>query len=98
MIKKTYSSTGNVCRVTFRVPADVHAETAHVCGEFNEWDRTGHPMKRRKDGSFSVTLSLKPTHSYRFRYVVDGDRWMNEPDADGYVRNPFGSRDSVLEV
>lgn len=98
MIRKNYSSTGKVCRVTFSVPADVGAETARVCGEFNEWSKAGHPMKRRKDGSFSVTVSLKPERSYRFRYVLDGEHWMNEPEADGYVRNPFGSKDSVLEV
>ncbi len=34
----------------------------------------------------------------RFRYLLDGERWENDWAADGYVPNPFGSEDSLLEV
>lgn len=73
MIKKTYSKTGTSCRVTFELPPEVNAQTVCLCGEFNDWDRTSHPMKRRKDGRFTLTISLKPNHTYRFRYVLDGE-------------------------
>jgi hypothetical protein len=55
-------------------------------------------MKRRKDGRFSVTLSLTAGQQYRFRYLVDGERWMNDPAADAYRPNPFGSEDSIIQV
>ena len=38
MLKKNYSKTGNICRVTFRLPAEVESEQAHLCGEFNDWE------------------------------------------------------------
>jgi 1,4-alpha-glucan branching enzyme len=98
MIKKAYTKTGRSCRVTFALPPEVNAQTASLCGEFNEWDRTSHPMKRRKDGRFSLTISLKPGRQYRFRYLLDGERWENDPAADGYVLNEFGSDDSVVEI
>jgi 1,4-alpha-glucan branching enzyme len=98
MIKKTYSKTNPVCRVTFELPLEVNAQSAHLCGEFNDWNQTSHRMKRRKDGSFTLTISLKPDHSYRFRYLLDGERWENDWAADGYVPNPFGSEDSLVEV
>jgi 1,4-alpha-glucan branching enzyme len=98
MIKKAYTKTGRSCRVTFAVPAEVDAQAASLCGEFNGWDKTSHPMKRRKDGSFSLTVSLAPGRQYRFRYVLDGDRWENEQAADGYLPNPFGSQDSLIKV
>jgi 1,4-alpha-glucan branching enzyme len=98
MIKKTYSKTGGSCRVTFELPPEVNAETVHLCGEFNEWDETAHPMKRRKDGNFSLTVSLKPGQEYRFRYLLDGERWENDWEADAYVPNPFGTEDSVVKV
>jgi len=98
MIKRTYSKTGRPCRVTFELPPEVNAETVHLCGEFNEWDETAHPMKRRKDGRFSLTISLKPDQEYRFRYLLDGERWENDWEADAYVPNPFGSEDSVVQV
>lgn len=98
MIKKAYSKTGRSCRVTFEVPREVHAETAYLCGEFNEWDETAHPMKRRKDGRLSLTISLKPGQEYHFRYLLDGGRWENDWGADAYVPNVFGSEDSVVKV
>jgi len=95
-MKKAYTETGRSCRVTFELPGQVSAETVALCGEFNEWDPTQHPMKRRKDGSFSLTISLKPGNEYRFRYLLDGERWENDWAADKYVLNEFGTEDSVV--
>jgi 1,4-alpha-glucan branching enzyme len=96
-MKKSYTKTGRSCRVTFEVPAQIDANTAALCGEFNEWDASKHPMKRRKDGGFSITVSLKPGE-YRFRYLVDSERWENDWEADKYVPNEFGTEDSVVVV
>jgi 1,4-alpha-glucan branching enzyme len=96
-MKKTYSKKKTSAKVTFRVPAEVGAESAAVVGDFNEWSETEHPMKRRKDGSFSTTLTLK-SGEYRFRYLVNGTTWENDWDADKYVANEFGSEDSVVTV
>ena len=98
MLTKTYTKTRRSCRVTFDLPVHVQAQTAHLCGEFNEWDKSTHPLKRKKDGSFSLTISLRPGASYRFRYLLDGERWENDWAADGYVPNEFGTEDSVVSV
>ncbi len=95
-MKKSYTPTGNSCRVTFEVPAEVGAETASVVGEFNDWDKEAHPLKKRKDGRFSRTVFLDAGQEYRFRYWVDGDHWENDWEADKYVPNEFGSEDSVV--
>lgn len=95
MLKKSYS--GDACRVTFKLPADVEAEQAFVAGDFNEWDETAHEMRRLKDGSFSKTIHLEPGESYRFRYRLDGERWENDWQADDYVTNTFGTEDSVVQ-
>jgi hypothetical protein len=49
-------------------------------------------------GSFSVTISLKPGNEYRFRYLVDSERWENDWEADKYLPNEFGTEDSVVVV
>ena len=98
MIKKAYSKTGRSCRVTFELPPEVNAETACLCGEFNKWDPTAHPMKRHKDGRFSLTISLKPGQEHHFRYLLDGGRWESDWGADAYVPTPFGSENSVIKV
>jgi hypothetical protein len=55
-------------------------------------------MKKRKDGSFSRTVSLKPGKEFRFRYLLDGERWENDWAADKYVPNVFSTEDSVVVV
>lgn len=98
MIKKEYSKTGRSCKITLDLPAEVNAETASVCGDFNEWSEDAHPMKRRKDGTFTATFSVKPGNQYRFRYLLDGKRWENDWQADAYLPNQHGTEDSVLAV
>jgi 1,4-alpha-glucan branching enzyme len=98
MLRKNYSKTGASCRVTFDLPPGVNAETASLCGEFNDWSSTVHPMSHRRDGRFSTTISLQAGETYRFRYLLDGERWENDWGADGYMPNPFGGEDSLLKL
>lgn len=98
MLTKNYSKTGNYCRVTFRLPSEVDAESAAVCGEFNDWSPEANPLRALKAGGFSTTISLETGHSYRFRYLLDGERWENDWQADGYVRNHYGSEDSLVNL
>lgn len=94
-VKET--NNGDVIQVTFKIPKETRATTAHLLGEFNDWDPTKNPMKRMKDGSFSVTVAL-PSGTYRFRYLLDGERWENDWQADNYIPNEYGGEDSVVEV
>ena len=98
MPKKEYTKTGRSCRVTFELPSEVNAQTASLCGEFNDWDPSSHPMKRRKDGSFKLTISLKPGKEYRYRFLLDNERWENDWSAEGYVPNDFGGEDSLITI
>jgi len=98
MIAKTYSKSASKCRVTFRLPEEAATEEVCVLGEFNDWDPTTHPLKARKNGTFSTTVSLESGQSYRFRYLADGDRWLNDDEADGLDLNQYGSLDSILAV
>ncbi|MEM6797268.1 MAG: isoamylase early set domain-containing protein [Acidobacteriota bacterium] len=103
MLKKTYSKTGNSCRVTFKFDPEslsTESETSEVAvlGEWNSWDLDNGRMTRRKDGSFSKTVSLDAKQEYRFRYLVDGETWLNDEEADSLVPNRFGSQDGVLAL
>ena len=69
MPKKAYAKTGRTCRVTFSLTPDSQAQTVALCGEFNDWQPTAHLLQRRKDGNFSLTLSLTAGHQYRYRYL-----------------------------
>lgn len=94
-MRKQHLKNGS-CKVTFELPAEAGAQEVHLCGEFNDWSPTATPMTRRKDGSFRVTVTVEPGRRYRFRYLLDGQRWENDWAADAYVRNEYGGDDSVV--
>jgi 1,4-alpha-glucan branching enzyme len=98
MLRKTYSKTKRSCRVTFEVPQQAKAKNVALCGEFNNWNPAANPMKQRKDGRFSTTVSISAGRSYRFKYLVDNQHWENDSAADSYVPNEFGSEDSLLRI
>src|ERR1700682_4466757 len=57
---KSYSKNLRTCRVTLERPAVLEATAASVVGDFNGWSDAAIPMKKRKDGRLSVTVSLEP--------------------------------------
>lgn len=98
MLSKNYSKTGKICRVTFKYNNPENAENAILAGEFNSWSFQENPMKKLKDGSFSATLSLQAGNSYAFRYVLNGNTWVNDEEANNYLPNEYGEENSVVVV
>jgi len=98
MITKVFAKSGHKCRVTFLVSPDIRARTANLCGDFNGWSTSSHPMERQPDGSFILTLELNADQDYRFRYFVDGYCWFNDDAADAYVKNQFDNLESMVRL
>lgn len=95
-IKKTYSEDKKSCKVTFTLPTlfEQSFEVASVVGDFNNWDANSNFLiKDNKTGLYSTIIELEAGKEYRFRYVVDGQTWVNDPEADNFEPTPFG--DSV---
>jgi len=84
--------------VTFTLDPRVGAQTAAVCGEWNDWSTGADAMRRDAEGGFSLSVDLEAGRAYRFRYLLDGRRWDNDWAADAYVRNDFGGDDSVVDL
>jgi len=55
-------------------------------------------MRRYENGSFKSSATLDSGKRYKFRYLLDGERWENDWQADAYVPNEFDSEDSIIEV
>lgn len=95
MLEK-HDGKGKRVDVTFSLPAQVQGEHVYLVGDFNNWDETTTPMTRADDGSFLVTLNLEKGREYQFRYLVNGEEWHNDWNADRYVLNPYSGDNSVL--
>jgi 1,4-alpha-glucan branching enzyme len=99
-LKKLYLKTRQLCKVTFRLPKEAVPEATQVTlvGDFNQWNTSETPMKKMKNGDFTVTLELACDQEYRFRYLIDSSQWENDWQADKYVPNCYGSDDSIVSI
>lgn len=96
MIHKHRLPTDNVVLVTFEAPPAIGGDRVHLVGDFNAWNQNDLPMERGLSGAWKLTVPLQGGREFQFRYLVDGCRWYNDWDADGYAPNPYGGRNSVV--
>ena len=84
MIRKEPSPIQGCIRVTFEIPAHVHANRVYLVGDFNGWDALATPLQRMNDGVWRVTLNLPARRRYEFRYLID-NQWWTDTHADGFA-------------
>jgi 1,4-alpha-glucan branching enzyme len=77
--------------------SDSVAETVAIAGTFNDWRPEVTPMIALGKGRWAKDLSLTPG-TYEYRLVVDGCRWVPDPQVGETTPNPFGGCNSVLRV
>lgn len=97
MIEKAFTPKRSVCKVTFKLPKEMADEKVAVVGDFNDWDRNANQLKKTED-AWETTLRFKPETELKFRYFIDGEKWINDDTADGSIGNIYGSEDSILKL
>lgn len=71
-------------------------EQVELAGDFSKWSRI--PMVKAGDtGYWSATVEL-PAGEYRFSYVIEGSRLINDPTIPAAENDDFGGKNSVIEV
>lgn len=99
-IKKQYLKSKPTVKVTLSLPkaAAPGAQEVKVLGDFNAWTE-GIDMKKSKSGEFKTTVTLPANSTFQFRYLIDGEKWENDWQADGYINNGVSAEDnSVISV
>ncbi len=98
-IEKKFLKTKPACKVKFSLSGKsfTNAESICVAGEFNDWDSSAAPLKKAKNGTWSVALDLPADREYQFRYCVNGQHWVNDDAPDKLVPSGIGdSENSVI--
>jgi glycosidase len=68
---------------------NVKVRTVNLAGSFNNWSTEATPMTDQGDGTFVAHLKLDDgPHQYKF--VVNGDIWLEDPKANPSSRVPDG--------
>lgn len=100
-LTKKFLKSKPVCKVTFKVDPELvqDAKKVMLSGDFNKWN-TGKKaeMKKLKNGTFKATVDLETGKEYAFRYVVDGNSWINDPEADKFVPTGVSMEENSVVV
>lgn len=94
MVQKTYFKTKDYCKVKFSFKVE-NAETIEILGLNSDWENSV-VMSKKKDGSFSCDVSLPKDSKHEFKYLINSNEWVNEPEADSVNMNEFGGTNSVI--
>lgn len=96
MVQKTYYKTKDYCKVKFSFKVE-NAETIEILGLNSDWQKAVI-MSRKKDGSFSADVNLPKDSTHEFKYLVNEQEWINDPEADSEVPNMYGGSNSVITL
>jgi len=96
MVLKTYFKTKDYCKVKFTLNS-VDAERVEIYGLNNDWQHA-LKMKKKKDGSFSADINLPKESSHEFKYLLDGQNWINDPESNTVIPNVYGGSNSLLSL
>ncbi len=91
-MKKELVKNQSAYMVTFdyNVVPEHPVDSVIVLGDFNEWSlEDGYELKRNKKGHFEGKFKIPAGRDYHFRYLVNGNRWANEKDADKFEASPL---------
>lgn len=84
--------------VQFELKAD-EAETVYLVGDFSDWDPVKIPLSGPdKNGLWKVKIPLKKHKTYNYNFLVNGDTWIPDPDADMIVDDGFGGINSIINL
>lgn len=77
---------------------DPEADSAAVAGDFNGWSSTRTPMRRVGPGLWRASLAAPASGVYRYKFVVDGWRWVEDPANMRREPDGYGGMNAVLQV
>ncbi len=97
MLKRQKAKGAKETKVTFVILHDPEQGRVYVAGDFNDWNPSGTQLVRRRNGTRSVSVMLKPGR-YAFRYCTEEDEWFNDDAADEYEPSEMGSQNCIVIV
>lgn len=80
------------------MPGDESLGKVSVVGDFNGWEPGATPLVDRKNNMLSATIRLDKGQQYAFRYLSEERGWIDDDDAHGLEKSPFGSYNCVLKT
>jgi serine protease AprX len=84
-------------KILFTFHSDAAASVTLV-GDLNGWSEPGIELSRSVDGLWRAEVPCVPAGSYRYKFLIDGERWTEDPSHGFKSEDGFGGFNSILHV
>lgn len=74
------------------------AHSVALAGDFNDWNPEGAQLSDPEGNGIWTGSFVLPEGVHQYMFVVDGERWVTDPRAGGYVDDGFGMRNALVTV
>lgn len=98
MLKGQSCGSDGPLKVIFVLPASEPEGPVSVLGSFNDWNPLLHPLKKRSNGTRSVTVEVPAGNQFQFKYLGEGGEWFCDPDADAVEVAELAVHNSLLQT
>lgn len=73
-------------------------QSVALAGDFNNWDTQAAQFTKTADGIWRALIECLPAGRYRYKFLVDNERWMEDPSNALKEPDEFGGFNSLLFV
>ena len=77
---------------------DDTAASVSLGGDFNGWDATRAPLTKDASGLWQVAFEAPLPGRYQYKFLIDGERWLEDPTNGMKVPDNYGGLNSVLVI
>ena len=74
------------------------AASVSLGGDFNGWDATRSPLTKDAGGLWQVAVEAPLPGRYQYKFLIDGERWMEDPTNGMKMPDNYGGLNSVLVI
>jgi len=75
---------------------DDAAESVSLAGDFNGWDPLATPLERNDAGLWSTEIVVSRSARVEYKFIVNGNRWLEDPSNGMKAPDQFGGLNSVV--
>lgn len=77
---------------------DDAADSVSLAGDFNGWSEVATPLKRNGSGLWSTEIVAPQTGRLEYKFIINQQRWVEDPSNGVKAPDKFGGFNSVLVV
>ncbi len=77
---------------------DDEASSVTLCGDFNGWRRDDVVFEQTEHGLWQTEIPCHPAGEYRYKLLIDGERWTEDPSHGFKDEDGLGGFNSILLI